>query len=52
MADFSLKAFPQDLTAVTAQKPGYFSQQELLRGGAPPVEVGPKSSLGDRETHA
>ena len=41
---FQLEGIPAGSYSVTAQKPGYFSQQELLRGGAPPVEVGPKSS--------
>ena len=41
---FQLEGIPAGSYSVTAQKPGYFSQQELLLGGAPPVEVGPKSS--------
>jgi Carboxypeptidase regulatory-like domain len=40
---FELEGIPAGSYSVTAQKPGYFSQQELLRGGAPPVEVGPKA---------
>ncbi len=41
---FQLEGIPPGSYSVSAQKPGYFSQQELLRGGAPPVEVGPKSN--------
>jgi hypothetical protein len=41
---FQLEGIPAGSYSVTAQKPGYFSQQELLRFGTPPVEVGPKSS--------
>jgi Carboxypeptidase regulatory-like domain len=41
---FQLEGIPAGSYSVSAQKPGYFSQQELLRSGTPPVEVGPKSS--------
>lgn len=40
---FQLDGIPAGSYSVTAQKPGYFSQQELLRGGVTPVEVGPKA---------
>ena len=40
---FQLEGVPAGSYAVSAQKPGYFGQQELLRGGEPPVEVGPKA---------
>ncbi len=39
---FQLEGIPAGSYMIAAQKPGYFSQQELLRGGEPPVEVGPK----------
>ena len=41
---FELEGIPADTYTVTAQKPGYFNQQELLRGAVPPVEVGPKTT--------
>ena len=41
---FELEDIPADTYTVTAQKPGYFNQQELLRGAVPPVEVGPKTA--------
>jgi hypothetical protein len=41
---FQLEGIPAGSYSVTAQKPGYFNQQELLRGGSPPVEVGPKAA--------
>ncbi|HZD31441.1 MAG TPA: carboxypeptidase-like regulatory domain-containing protein [Candidatus Angelobacter sp.] len=41
---FELVGIPAGSYSVVAQKPGYFNPQELLRGGAPPVEVGPKAS--------
>src|SRR3974390_259506 len=40
---FQLEGIPAGSYSVVAQKPGYFNQQELLRGGAPPGEVGPKA---------
>ena len=40
---FQLEGIPAGSYSVVAQKPGYFNQQELLRGGAPPIEVGPKA---------
>ena len=40
---FELEGIPAGSYSVSAQKPGYFSEQELLRGGAPPVEVGVKA---------
>jgi len=41
---FQLEGIPAGSYLVTAQKPGYFSPLELLRGGAPPVVVGPKAA--------
>ncbi len=41
---FELEGIPADTYTVTAQKPGYFNQQELLRGAVPPVDVGPKTA--------
>ena len=41
---FQLDGVPAGSYAISAQKPGYFGQQELLRGGDPPVDVGPKSA--------
>ncbi len=41
---FQLEGISVGSYSLTAQKPGYFNQQELLRGGAPPVEVGPKAA--------
>ena len=40
---FQLDGIPAGSYSVVAQKPGYLNQQELLRGGSPPVEVGPKA---------
>jgi len=41
---FQVEGLPAASYSVVAQKPGYFNQQELMRGGTPPVEVGPKSA--------
>jgi len=41
---FQIEGVPAGSYSVTAQKPGYFNQQELMRGWAPPVEVGPKAA--------
>ncbi len=41
---FQLEGIPAGSYSVVAQKPGYFNQQELLRGGVPPVEVGAKAA--------
>src|SRR5271165_3456883 len=41
---FQVEGVPSGSYAVSAQKPGYFSQQDLVRSGEPPVEVGPKAS--------
>lgn len=41
---FQLEDVPAGSYAISAQKPGYFSQQELLPGGEPPVDVGPKGA--------
>ena len=40
---FQFENIPAGTYSVSAQKPGYFSQQELLRGAAPAVEVSPSS---------
>ena len=42
---FQFDGILPDQVSVTAQKPGYFSEQELTRGGGlPPVEVGPNAA--------
>jgi hypothetical protein len=41
---FQFEGVPAGGVSVTAQKPGYFSEQEMARNGVPPLEVGPNAA--------
>ncbi len=40
---FQFDGVPGGMVSLSAQKPGYFNQQDMLRGAVPSVEVGPNS---------
>lgn len=41
---FQFEGILAGVVSLSAQKPGYFSEQEVSRHGAPPVEVGPSAA--------
>ena len=41
---FQFDGVPGGMVSLSAQKPGYFNQQDMLRGAVPSVEVGPNAT--------